>query len=89
LFQRREQIFGQAGLTVALSLDQRIAQPLPFGRFGPRADALRERLATIDWVPDLGLDIGSLHWFRGLATCALLCTATVMMAPGFRPIRLG
>jgi murein DD-endopeptidase MepM/ murein hydrolase activator NlpD len=86
LFQRSEQGFGQAGLTVALSLDQRIAQTPPAGRFGPRISTFSDKLSAIDWAPDLGHDIGSLTWFRGLATCALLCTATVMMAPSIRPI---
>ena len=86
MYQRNEQGFGQAGLTVALSLDQVIAQPSSYGRFGARVGEWHERLSEIDWVPDLGVDIGSRNWFRGLATCMVLCTATILMSPGFRAI---
>ena len=86
MYQRNEQGFGQAGLTVALSLDQVIASPRSYTRFGAHAAAWHERLSEIDWVPDLGVDIGSRNWFRGLAICTLLCTATAFMSPGFRAI---
>ena len=86
MYQRNEQGFGQAGLTVTLSLDQVIAQPFTRGLFGARGAQWREWAHNFDWVPDLGVDIGSRHWFRGLATCALLISATAMMSPGFRAI---
>jgi hypothetical protein len=73
LYQRGEQGFGQAGLTVALSLDQVIGRPSNANLLGKRFTSLRDGLSEIDWVPDLGVDIESSHWFRGLATCALLC----------------
>jgi murein DD-endopeptidase MepM/ murein hydrolase activator NlpD len=47
---------------------------------------LHDAAARIDWVPDLGSAIGSATWWRGLATCTALCAATVMLAPGFRPL---
>ena len=48
---------------------------------------LRERFPDFDLVPDLGSRIGSGEWFRGVATCAGLCVAAVLLAPGFeRPI---
>lgn len=40
----------------------------------------------INLVPDLGRNIGSLEWFRGLATCALLCACALAFVPGFKPI---
>lgn len=43
----------------------------------------RHRLADFDLVPDLGSQIGSPTWFRGLATCIGLCAVTLFMAPGF------
>ncbi|WP_445191087.1 peptidoglycan DD-metalloendopeptidase family protein [Sphingomonas sp. Tas61C01] len=50
-------------------------------------DKLRAHAARIDWVPDLGSQIGSLDWWRGAATCSALCTAAFMCSPGFlRPI---
>lgn len=42
--------------------------------------------SRVDWVPDLGTRIGSREWWRGLATCTALCAATVMLAPGFKPL---
>ncbi|HSX55734.1 MAG TPA: M23 family metallopeptidase [Sphingomonas sp.] len=51
------------------------------------ADRFRERFPEFDLVPDLGSRIGSGEWFRGVATCAGLCTAAVLLSPGFeRPI---
>jgi murein DD-endopeptidase MepM/ murein hydrolase activator NlpD len=48
----------------------------------------RMRIAgqRLDWTPDLGAQIGSLHWWRGLVTCTALCAATWTLAPGFRPV---
>ncbi|WP_375401816.1 M23 family metallopeptidase [uncultured Sphingomonas sp.] len=60
--------------------------PRSFGRAAaPEASAL-DRAARIDWVPDLGANIGSRDWWRGLATCAALCAATYALAPGYRPL---
>ena len=46
----------------------------------------RQRLAAIDWVPDLGEDIGSLRWFRGLGTLTLLSVAALSLVPDFGPV---
>ncbi|MCT8000958.1 M23 family metallopeptidase [Sphingomonas sanguinis] len=43
----------------------------------------RQAMRGVDWVPDLGAQIGSRDWWRGLATCSTLCAATIAMAPGF------
>jgi murein DD-endopeptidase MepM/ murein hydrolase activator NlpD len=57
------------------------ARPLPV------ADDWRARLAAIDWVPDLGSQIGGRDWWRGVATCTALCAATWALSPGFdRPL---
>ncbi len=47
------------------------------------APKLKRRFPDFDLVPDLGSQIGSLTWFRGLATCLGLCAVTLFMAPGF------
>jgi murein DD-endopeptidase MepM/ murein hydrolase activator NlpD len=64
--------------------------PRAFGRAAlpkPTAfDRVRARAATIDWVPDLGSQVGSRDWWRGLATCTALCAATWALAPAFRPL---
>lgn len=49
-------------------------------------ETVRDTLARIDWVPDLGSRVGSRDWWRGLATCTALCAATWMLSPGFRPL---
>lgn len=49
-------------------------------------DEWRERFAQTDWVPDLGRDIGSFTWFRGLATLTLLCSGALSCLPDFGPI---
>ena len=46
----------------------------------------RMRLANFDLVPDLGEDIGSVRWFRGLATLTLLSVAALALAPDYGPI---
>lgn len=43
----------------------------------------RSFFADVDLAPDLGARIGSLTWYRGVATCIGLCALTVLMAPGF------
>jgi len=59
-----------------------------FGRALDRQPDIAPEAAPsrIDWVPDLGARIGSRDWWRGLATCTVLCAATVMLAPGFKPL---
>jgi murein DD-endopeptidase MepM/ murein hydrolase activator NlpD len=46
----------------------------------------REKLASFDFVPDLGEDIGSAHWFRGLATLSALCIFAYALLPDFGPV---
>lgn len=46
----------------------------------------RDRLAELDLVPDLGSNIGSAEWWRGLATLTLLCGSAIATFPGIRPL---
>ena len=46
----------------------------------------RDRLAELDFVPDLGEDIGSLRWFRGLGTLTVLSVAALALLPDYGPI---
>ena len=46
----------------------------------------RERIAQLDLVPDLGENIGSVRWFRGLGTLTLLSVAALALLPDFGPI---
>jgi murein DD-endopeptidase MepM/ murein hydrolase activator NlpD len=43
----------------------------------------RRVFANVDLAPDLGARIGTLTWYRGVATCFGLCALTFLMAPGF------
>ena len=46
----------------------------------------RARLAGIDWAPDLGEDVGSQRWFRGLATLTILSVIALSFLPNFGPV---
>jgi murein DD-endopeptidase MepM/ murein hydrolase activator NlpD len=84
LYQRSEIGFGQASGAAVLSLDQAIGfAPAPSTGWSRR---IADKVETIDWVPDLGANIGSLAWFRGVATCAALCLTAWALSPGFEPI---
>jgi murein DD-endopeptidase MepM/ murein hydrolase activator NlpD len=43
----------------------------------------RDRWIELDLVPDLGEDIGSARWFRGLATLTLLSVLALALVPDF------
>ncbi len=65
------------------------AQALPAGQAAPtgRLERWREQLANVEWVPDLGRDIGSRQWWRGLGTLALLCGTAIAIWPGIEPVQ--
>jgi murein DD-endopeptidase MepM/ murein hydrolase activator NlpD len=82
LFLRDDHGLELAGGTAARSLRRMLAPALP----ATRGERWHAAIAAIDWTPDLGARIGSRDWWRGLATCTALCTATWFMSPGFRPV---
>ncbi len=62
---------------------------LSMGQAIPREDdrsGWRERIADIDWTPDLGQDIGSRIWWRGFTTLILLCSTAIAAWPGLKPV---
>ncbi len=68
-----------------LSLDNAItANVRTFGRANPTSKP--SRFDSVDFVPDLGSQIGTRTWWRGVATCTTLCAMTWALAPGFRPL---
>lgn len=82
MYQFNDIGLGAGSGTAALSLDQALRRPSPVRpAFGQRLDAVRDRAGDLDLVVDLGLRIGSREWFRGLATCAVLCWAAWSFAP--------
>ncbi len=87
MFQRHEPIAGMSGSAAALTMSQALAPRRGSGAPPPsRIDRAREWLAGLDLVPDLGADIGSRDWWRGLATLTLLCGTAIATFPGIRPL---
>lgn len=77
---------GSAGGVATLSFGQAlpvIDRPAPGRR---RREGWRDRLADVDLVVDLGARIGTREWWRGLATCTLLCGGVIATAPGLSPL---
>jgi murein DD-endopeptidase MepM/ murein hydrolase activator NlpD len=68
--------FGSATLADAMVYPMR-SQPQP---------TWRDRLAELDLVPDLGDDVGSARWFRGLATLMALSVGALALAPDCGPV---
>ena len=83
MFLRNDAGLEFAGGTVARSFGRAVAPPPPPPT---RWEAFRAEAARIDWVPDLGCDIGSRQWWRGLATCVLLCAGTWTLRPDLGPL---
>jgi murein DD-endopeptidase MepM/ murein hydrolase activator NlpD len=85
LYYRNDGGTGFGGGTAVLSLDYAIPVGNPV--FG-RADPIYKpgRFDNFDFTPDLGAEIGTKTWWRGLATCTALCLASWMLAPSFRPL---
>jgi murein DD-endopeptidase MepM/ murein hydrolase activator NlpD len=82
LFQRNTSGLGSSASTAALSMDQAIA---------PARNAFRTHhrsgfFSLQDLAPDLGTDIFSKRWFRGVITLLGLCTLTLYLSPGIRPL---
>ncbi len=83
LFLREPQGLELAGAAGGRSFGRAL---VPVKDLGP-VDRLRIAAQRIDWVPDLGAQIGSRTWWRGLATCTALIGATYALSPGLnRPI---
>ncbi len=82
LYLRSDQGFGTSGGAAILSLGQAIDlhdRPLTWH------ERLHDRVAHIDFTPDLGADIGSLHWWRGLVSLTALLSCAVLLRPTITP----
>jgi murein DD-endopeptidase MepM/ murein hydrolase activator NlpD len=89
LYRRSEFGLNGGSGVAALSVGQIIPAPATFPEipsdWKSRFENSLSRLDELDIAPDLGTDIGSLRWWRGLFTCTALCAGTVMLAPTYKP----
>ncbi len=85
MFQEATTTLG-SGAAARLSMAQAIGAPI--APAAPRAGRTRRarRLSDIDFAPDLGADIGSRLWWRGLATLGGLFGSLWALSPGIRPV---
>ena len=85
MFQERQIENAHGGATISLWMADSLRQAAP-----AKPDDWRTRLRdwadAVELVPDLGQRIGSLTWFRGLATCFGLCATALYLSPGFQPV---
>lgn len=86
LYRRSEFGSSQSAPVATLSLGQVVASPIPVQDWRERLSDWVGAFDQIDIAPDLGSDIGSLRWWRGLLTCTVLCTAAIALFPPIRPI---
>ncbi len=80
---------GVAALSLAHALPSSPADTIAATPSAPSASRLtdwRHRLADIDWAVDLGRDIGTRDWWRGLATLSALVTTACVAWPGLHPV---
>jgi murein DD-endopeptidase MepM/ murein hydrolase activator NlpD len=88
LFQNSQPYFGQGGPASALSISQSVPQNLPApDSWAERWRAISDWADHVDWAPDLGTDIGSLTWLRGVVSCAMLCATAIVLAPRLEPLQ--
>ena len=83
MFQDSQSGFQQGGASASLWLGD-VLHPAPVQRDW-RA-RVRDWAEDVNLVPDLGQNVGSLTWFRGLATCFGLCATALYLSPGFQPV---
>lgn len=76
---------GTVAGTAALAFGQIIGPDSPAAPTS-RFDHYREMFNQVDWTPDLGHDIGSRRWWRGLGTLSCLCAVAVACWPGMEPV---
>ena len=75
------------GWDMNVSLPDAMSRPI-HQKSEPRAPGASwfQRLAELDFVTDLGEDIGSVRWFRDLGTLTALSIAALALLPDYGPI---
>ncbi|MCP1468470.1 murein DD-endopeptidase MepM/ murein hydrolase activator NlpD [Sphingobium sp. OAS761] len=86
MFQENQLGSSQGGASVSLWLADSLRGAAPAPHVPDWRTRLREWADDVELVPDLGQRIGSLTWFRGLATCFGLCATALYLSPGFQPV---
>ncbi len=86
MYRRNEFGLTQSGGVAALSRDQIVRARFAPPEIPSRFAGLKKPLQVSDFTPDLGVDIGSLVWWRGVVTCTLLCSAAVVITPSIKPL---
>ena len=82
MFEGRGLSFASSGVRGSVALADAMIIPL-------RQTALKtwhDRISDMDLVPDLGEDIGSIRWFRGLGTLTALSVFAFALSPDFGPV---
>ena len=78
---------GPGRLAAALAHDQVLANlPIPSFSWTTVREQLSGRIAALDLAPDLGSEIGSKRWFRGLGTFVGLTAIALAFWPNFAPL---
>lgn len=82
MFEGKDMGFAGAGFGGSVALADAMIAPM---RQTPER-SWRDRLAELELVPDLGEDIGSVRWFRGLGTLTTLSVLALALLPDFGPV---
>lgn len=86
VFREGEPAFGQGAGAAVVRLSPRAGAALFGSRKPRRSAAVLDWLAGTDLTTDLGQNIGSGQWYRGLVTCLLLCAMPLALWPQARPL---
>jgi murein DD-endopeptidase MepM/ murein hydrolase activator NlpD len=88
LYRRGEFGTGSAVTTAALTYQNALAARGRVQAAPSRVETWKTYFSDIDLVEDLGRNIGSAAWWRGLLSCTLLCSTAFVLTPPFRPINV-
>jgi murein DD-endopeptidase MepM/ murein hydrolase activator NlpD len=82
VFGTKDAVFAAASASGTIPLANAMIEPLR----QTSKSGWRERLSSIDLIPDLGENIGSAGWFRGLGILTLLSVGALALLPDFGPL---
>ena len=88
MFESKDRDFAHSKHSAGMTLAE-ASGPMSTGNLhnaGDTKPGWREKLAAFEFAPDLGSNIGSYTWFRGLGTLAALCIGTLAFVPDFEPL---